>query len=436
MERIIKQVSHQMPMPVLPKKKRVAAYARVSCDKETMLHSLSAQVSYYSDFIQKHQDWQYVGVYADEAISGTKDERREFQRLLQDCRAGFIDMVITKSISRLARNTVTMLEVVRELKLINVDVYFEKENIHSISGDGELMLSIFASFAEAESLSVSENCKWRIRKRFEVGDIVNWRFMFGYRIVKGKIEINQEEAEIVRSVFRDYIDGKPTAEIARRLQAASIPTKFGGQWSVRRVIDMLCNEKYAGNALLGKKYVRDPLTKSLVRNYGQLPKYYAVGTHEAIIDLETFQKAQVIYEHNKEKAACHHPTTNRYPFSGLIRCSHCGKNYKRKATHGKVSWNCATFLKEGKTVCHTKQIPEETLYSITSEVLGLSEFDENVFKKAIREIIVPEFNTLVFVFVDGRQIRRVWQERPRNEIWTKDMRQQARVRELVRRGNK
>ena len=436
MERIIKQVSHQLPMPVLPKKKRVAAYARVSCDKETMLHSLSAQVSYYSDYIQKHQDWQYIGVYADEALSGTKDDRREFQRLLQDCRAGLIDMIITKSISRLARNTVTMLEVVRELKQINVDVYFEKENIHSNSGDGELMLSIFASFAEAESFSVSENCKWRIRKRFEVGEIVNLRFMFGYRIVKGKFEINPEEAEVVRSVFRDYLNGESTAAIARRLQAECITTKFGGKWSVRRVIDMLCNEKYAGNALLQKKYVSDHLKKNLSRNHGQLPMYYAVGTHEAIVDLETFQKAQKIYEGNKEKAATKSPTTKRYLFSGMLFCPHCGKNYKRKTTHGKVSWNCTTFLKEGKAVCHTKQIPEETLYSVTTEVLGLSEFDETVLKKVIKEIIVPEFNTLVFVFRDGKQIKRVWQDRPRSEIWTEDLRKQARERELVRRGKK
>ena len=182
-------------------------------------------------------------------------------------------MIITKSISRFARNTVTVLETVRKLKLLNVDVFFERENIHSLSGDGELMLSILSSFAEAESFSVSENCKWRIRKRFEAGEIVNWRFMFGYRSVQGKMEIDPEEAEVVRSVFRDYINGEKTAEIARRLQADGVPTKFGGKWTVRSIIDMLTNEKYAGNALMQKKYVSDHLKKKLCRNHGELNKY-------------------------------------------------------------------------------------------------------------------------------------------------------------------
>ena len=431
MERIIKKMSPTKPM--LAKKRRVAAYARVSCGKEAMLHSLSAQVSYYSDYIQKRRGWQYVGVYADEASTGTKDDREQFQKLLADCRVGLIDMVITKSISRFARNTVTMLEVIRELKGLNVDVFFERENIHSLSGDGELMLTILASFAQEESRSVSENCKWRIRKQFEDGEIVNWRFMFGYRSVNGKMEIEPKEAEVVRSVFRDYINRISTASIARRLQGEGIPTRFGGQWSVRRIIDMIRNEKYSGNALLQKKYVLDHLTKLLKLNRGQLPMYYVEGTHEAIIDEAIFRQAQVIYERNKEKAATKRPTTQRYPFSSVLRCPHCGKNYKRKITHDRVSWNCATFLKEGKAVCHTKQIPEEILFAITTEVLGLLQFDETVFKKVIREIIVPEFNTLIFIFADGQHIKRVWKDRPSSERWSEDLRQKAREREILRR---
>lgn len=283
-----------------------------------------------------------------------------------------------------------------------------------------------------ESRSVSENCKWRIRKEFEAGEIVNWRFMFGYRSVNGTMEIDPKEAEVVRSVFRDYINGESTASIARRLQVEGIPTRFGGQWSVRRIIDMIRNEKYIGNALLQKKYVSDHLTKLLKRNQGQLPMYYVKGTHEAIINEEIFRQAQVIYEHNKENAATKRSTTQRYPFSSMIRCPHCGKNYKRKISSGKVSWNCTTFLKEGKTICHTKQIPEETLFAITTEILGLSQFDETVFKKVIQEIIVPEFNTLVFVFNDGQQIKRIWKDQPRSERWTEDLRQQARDREILR----
>ena len=181
----------------LPWRKRVAAYARVSSGKDAMLHSLSAQVSYYSEHIQSHPEWEYAGVYVDEALTGTKDNREGFQRLLADCRAGKVDMVLTKSISRFARNTVTLLETVRELKTLGADVYFEEQNIHSLSGDGELMLTILASYAQEESRSVSENCKWRIRKKFQQGIPANWRFV---RLPHqhGEIAVHPVEAEVVR----------------------------------------------------------------------------------------------------------------------------------------------------------------------------------------------------------------------------------------------
>ena len=198
-------------------RKKVAAYVRVSSGKDAMLHSLSAQISYYNDYIQKRPEWEFVGIYADEGMTGTKDNRKEFQRMLQDARDRKIDLIITKSISRFARNTVTMLEVVRELKDINVDVYFEKENIHSISGDGELMLTILASFAQEESRSVSENCKWRIRKGFLEGELVNLRFMYGYNIDDGEITINEEESEIVRMIFNDYLNGMGITSIAKSI---------------------------------------------------------------------------------------------------------------------------------------------------------------------------------------------------------------------------
>ena len=197
MERIV--VRRHFPKANIPQLKRVAAYARVSSGKDAMLHSLSAQVSYYNDLIQNHSGWQYAGVYADEALTGTKDNRDNFQRLLTDCRAGKIDMVITKSISRLARNTVTLLETVRELKNMGVDVFFEEQNIHSLSADGELILTILASYAQEESLSASENQKWRVRQNFMNGK--PWRgFMLGYRYDGEKYTIVPDEAEIVRSI--------------------------------------------------------------------------------------------------------------------------------------------------------------------------------------------------------------------------------------------
>lgn len=193
-------------VPEIPKKKNVAAYCRVSSGKDAMLHSLAAQVSYYSELIQSHGEWEYAGVYADEAKTGTKDTRENFVRLLSDCRAGKIDLILTKSISRFARNTVTLLETVRELKLMGVDVYFEEQNIHSMSTDGEFMLTILASYAQEESRSASENQKWRIKKNFEEGK--PWSStLLGYRNVNGRFEIVPEEAQTVRMIFDWYLEG-------------------------------------------------------------------------------------------------------------------------------------------------------------------------------------------------------------------------------------
>lgn len=229
MERIVQRV--QFPEAQKVKLLRTAAYARVSSGKDAMLNSLSAQVSYYNDLIQSNPEWLFCGVFADEALTGTKDNRENFQKLLSECRAGRIDLVITKSISRFARNTVTLLETVRELKELGVDVYFEEQNIHSISPDGELMLTILASYAQEESLSASENQKWRIRKDFERGRMGSIT-MLGYkRNRNGVLEIIPEEAVIVRMIFSDYLSGMGKNAIANKLHEMGVPTKGGGIWT-------------------------------------------------------------------------------------------------------------------------------------------------------------------------------------------------------------
>ena len=207
-------------MPV--KRKRVAAYARVSSGKDAQLHSLSVQISYYNEYIGNRGDWQLVKIYADEA----RDDRPQFQQMLADCRAGNIDMVITKSVTRLARNTLTVLNTARELKSLGIDIYFEKENIHTMSSDGELMLTLLATFAQEESLSASENVKWRIRKKFEQG-YSTYIDMYGYRFRDNILQIVPEEAQVVRQVFEDYLSGMGKSSIARKLNRQKIPTKSG-----------------------------------------------------------------------------------------------------------------------------------------------------------------------------------------------------------------
>ena len=211
------------------KRLRVCAYARVSSGKDTMLHSLSTQVSYYQKLIASHIDWIFCGIYADEAFTGTKDNRVQFQKMLEECRRGNIQLIVTKSISRFARNTITLLQTVRELKSIGVDVYFEEQNIHTLSADGELMLSILASYAQEESRSASENQKWRIRRNFENG--MPWNgTMLGYRYEEGTLVVEPTEAEIVSRIFTEYLGGSGMTAIAKRLNADGIPTRFGNDW--------------------------------------------------------------------------------------------------------------------------------------------------------------------------------------------------------------
>ncbi len=433
MKRIITKKEYKFA--AMPSFKKVAAYARVSSGKDAMLHSLAAQVSYYSGLIQKNPRWIYAGVYADEAMSGTKDSRPEFLRMIADCKTGKIDMIITKSISRFARNTVTLLEIVRELKLLGVDVFFEEQNIHSIGGDGELLLSILASYAQAESLSASENCKWRIRNQFENGELASLRFMFGYRIIDSKVEIKPEEAAIVRTIFSDYIGGMGGHLIAHKLKNLNVPKVLGGKWNSERVIEILKNEKYTGNALLQKKYVTNHLTKKLVRNKGKLPKFYAEDTHPAIIDLETFEKAKAVLEHRCGRYAAKTDTLNRYPFSSLIKCGNCGKMYKRKVKSGNPTWQCSTYLKEGKAACHAQQIPESVLVSTSAEMLGQKDFEAEIFKNKIAEILVPESQRLIFVFRDGQTTEVGWNNKSRREYWSDENRKKASENEIRRRSN-
>ncbi len=423
MERIITQTSFYKPLS--EQLKRVAGYARVSSGKDAMLHSLSAQVSYYSEFIQKNHGWAYVGVYADEAKTGTKDSREGFQRLLADCHAGKIDLVITKSISRFARNTVTLLETVRKLKSLGIDVYFEEQNIHTMSADGELMLSILASYAQEESRSASENQKWRVRKNFNEG--IPWNgTVLGYLYEKGQYIIVPEEAEIVRQIYSCYTSGWGVMAIVKTLNANHLNTRNGNLWCKSSVMKVLRNYSYTGNLLLQKTFRRDYLSKWKLENNGELPKYHALHTHEAIIPLDTFEKVQSEIARRAEKHTHPGSGTKVYPFTGLLTCNHCGKHYRRKVTPTGSVWICSTYNTLGKAACTSKQIPENTLMTVAAEVLGTNTFDSNAFHNKITAVRAAEGNTLVFCFKDGTEIVKRWSTRSRAESWTAEMRDAAR----------
>ena len=420
-----KQVMRLPVKPSLQRLTRVAAYARVSTGKDAMLHSLAAQVSYYSDLIQNHPGWRYAGVYADEAMTGTKDNRKEFQRLLADCRAGRIDMVITKSVSRFARNTVTSLETVRELKAIGVDVYFEEQNIHSMSGDGEVMLTILSAFAQEESRSASENQKWRVRKAFENGELMNMRTMFGYRISKKNgVEVDPEQADVVREMYARVIHGDSLTSIVHWLKHNDHRGALKGKWKASRIRDVLSNEKYTGNALLQKQFRIDHIYKKLVPNHGELPQYYATETHPAIIDEATFEAAQRALE----RISAERPATKprgHHIFTSMIICSACGKTYRHVKNHGVSRWACQTYVYEGKTACQSKQIPEEIIMRLACDILGWNSFDEEAFRQTVDHVTAIYPHTLVFHLRDGREVKQEWQNRSRSESWTPEMRTRA-----------
>lgn len=412
----------QVPFPEqAPRLKRVAVYARVSSGKDAMLHSLSAHISAYSELIQKHSGWQYVGVYADEAKTGTKDSRENFQRLLADCRAGKVDMIITKSISRFARNTVTLLGTVRELKALEVDVFFEEQNIHTLSSDGELMMTILAGYAEEESRSTSENMKWRIKKNFEEGKPWDGTIL-GYRYKNGAYVVEPSEADIVRRIFHEYLAGKGIVAIANGLNEDGLKTRFGNDWNKGGISKILRNYTYTGNLILQKTFRENFITKKTLINNGELPKYCATDTHEAIISLEDFEAVQTEIEKRAERyVPADRIYTNRYPFTGLITCEICGKNYRRKVTHTGPVWICSTYNKKGKSVCASKAIPENTLIAVTEEVIGSIETTND----KITEIRAMNDNALVFCFKDGTKAVKQWQDRSRAESWTPDMKAAA-----------
>lgn len=430
MERVVKRVGTLIPAQ--PKALLVCAYARVSTGKDAMLHSLSAQVSYYSKMIQDHCGWVYCGVYTDEAVTGTKEERAGFQRMIQECRQGHIDLVITKSISCFARNTVMLLETVRELKSLDVDVFFEEQNIHTMSADGELMLTILASYAQEESRSASENQKWRIKCNFEEG--IPWNgVMLGYRLKNGRYEIIPEEADLVRRIYDEYLSGDGYLTIAKRLNVDGIPSRFGKQWGQSAISKILSNYTYTGNLILQKTFRENHITKKTIINNGELPKYHAENAHDAIIDMPTFQAVQAEKARRAARFLKKPAPKKAYPFTSLLVCDGCGKNYRRKVTKTGPVWVCGTFNSIGKDACASKQIPEETLQAVTAEVLGSVDFSEELLHRFIKNISVCNENVLIFRFFDGSEVTRIWKDRSRSQSWTDEMKATARQKALERR---
>lgn len=414
--------------PQIQVKKRVAAYIRVSNEKESMIHSMSAQISYYNQYIGKRRDWTLAGIYTDEGLTGTRSDRVEFNHLLDDCKAGKVDLVITKSISRLARNTVTLLAYVRELKGLGIDVFFERENIHSLSNDGEVMLTILASYAQAESLSASENGKWRIRKRFEDGEVYQLQPVFGYKVRNNEYVVDTHQAEIVKIIFEAYAAEMQVKQICLLLNSMNASTFWDTKWSRVLIRNIIRNCFYTGQVELQRYFVEDHISKRLRPNTGELSRYIIHDHHPAIVSMELFQKAQSVLKSRRPKSRKKATVT---PFSGKITCGSCGCHYMRRTINGVKKWQCNTYWEKGKDACtDAKLIPETVLEILSADVLGIPVFNGQVFGQKIAHITVPKRNELDFHLANGKIVHRTWEDRSRRDSWTLEMREQAKQRSI------
>lgn len=427
--RTIRKIERSIPN--LKQRKKVAAYARVSMESERMHHSLSAQVSYYSSLIQKNPNWEYAGVYADYGISGTgMKKRQEFLRMLEDAEAGKIDIILTKSIQRFARNTVDLLRTVRHLKELGIEVWFEKENIHTMSGDGELMMTILASFAQEESRSISENVRWRIKKQFEQGNPNGHFRVYGYRWKGDELVVVPEEAAVVRRIFQNFLDGKSRLETEREFAAEGITTRNGCRWMDSNIKIVLTNITYTGNLLLQKEYVTDPILRKRKKNRGELPKYYVENTHEPIIDKETFDYVQQEMARRKGLGPFANKSLNTTCFTGKIKCGICGRSFMhnlRKDRGFQEFWNCGSHKLAGRSCGAKGSIPQAVLIRECTAVLGLDNFDENVFLDRVDKIVVPKHHVMVFHMKDGREITRHWISTAKKDCWTDEYKDEQRA---------
>jgi len=341
---------------------RVAAYARVSTDSDEQLVSLETQKNHYESYIKANPEWEFAGLYYDEGITGTKKEKRpELLRMIADCEQSKIDLIVTKSISRFARNTMDCLGLVRKLTKLGISVYFESENINTGSMESELMLSILSGLAEGESASIAENNKWSIQRRFQNGTYKIGCSPYGYDAVDGELIVNEQQAEIVRFIFSEILSGKSLHKIADALNQRNIPSKKGGRWKANALRNMVVNEKYIGDALFQKTYSDSQFNRH--KNDGEKEQYLIRDHHEPIISREDFETVQkVIEQRGKEKGVEKYSEKyqKRYPFSGKIICGQCGDTFKRR-THSSgrkyIAWCCSTHI-ESIEKCSMKYIPD------------------------------------------------------------------------------
>jgi len=368
-------------------KLRVAAYCRVSSSSADQLNSYARQIEIYTKLINSKKEWQLVDIFADEGISGMKaDNRPEFQRLIRLCELHQIDLIITKSVSRFARNVKEALAYVRKLKLLGVGVQFEKEGINTLSLGDEMLLNTFTAIAQEESKSISQNQRLSIVKRMELGEYVDSNAPYGFRLVNKELEVYEPEAEIVRWIFHSYLCGMSTAEIAKELTTRGVPTKNGKErWKSTKISYMLSNERYIGDCYYQKTYRDTTVPFKQSKNRGEEDMFYATDTHKPLLDKETFDKVQALLQKRKKQFS-KATTLNIYPLTSRIRCNECGSFYRRKVKSGGIKWVCSKHEEDAKA-CDSYWYSEERIYDgILSMINKLRFGQENILGQVIAKL--------------------------------------------------
>ena len=397
-----RRVGNTVNKEVKPKLK-VAAYCRVSTDSDEQATSYEAQVEHYTNFIQKNDEWEFAGIFADDGISGTNTKKREeFNRMIEECMAGHIDMIITKSISRFARNTLDCLKYIRQLKEKNIPVFFEKENINTMDSKGEVLLTIMASLAQQESESLSKNVKLGLQFRYQNGEVqVNHNRFMGYtKDESGHLVIEPEEAEIVKRIYLEYLQGASLKQIGEGLQEDGILTAAGkARWRPETIKKILSNEKYIGDALLQKTYTVDVLTKKRVKNNGIVPQYYVENSHDPIIprDLymqvqeEMLRRANLHSGENRKKRVY----SSKYALSSIVYCPKCGDIYRRIAWNNRgkhsIVWRCVSRVEHGPSCCDAPTVQETDLQNAVVKAINLALGGKDEMLVALEENIATVF---------------------------------------------
>jgi len=385
-------------------KLKVAAYCRVSTDSNEQATSYEVQIEHYTKFIQNNSEWEIAGIYADDGISGTNTKKRdEFNRMIEACMEGEIDMIITKSISRFARNTLDCLKYIRQLKDKNIPVFFEKENINTMDSKGEVMITIMASLAQQESQSLSQNVKLGIQFRYQKGEIqINHNRFLGY--TKGenkKLVIVPIEAEVIKRIFREYLEGASLLQIARSLEVDEILTGANKEkWRPETIKKILKNEKYIGDALLQKTYTIDFLSKKRVVNNGIVPQYYVENSHEPIMPREIFMQVQEemmrranmnVGENCRKRVY-----SSKYALSSIVFCGECGEIYRRVHWNNRgcrsIVWRCVSRLEEIGSICAAQTINEETLQKAVIKAINQTFCDKDDFLANLKENVTTVLN--------------------------------------------